>query len=302
MASSELRVSARRIARIVALGAGLALVGTTGAVAQWFDRGGPLPADAVTRMLMRRGFLEIDPPRFRGDVYVVTGVNARGIRVRLVIDAYDGMVLTRTPLDEALVPPRDIGRERMARRLPGEPYGEELREDDAFDLDEELPPPPQARGRIDRGELAPPPLTQGHRDDQFPRQREARRAEPTPAPKGSGAAPTAPKPAVEAKKPETERKAPATAALPSAPAKAAEPGAMPRAGAAMEPSEAATPKGEATKPEDKAASQAHRTAEQAPNRPVRVIEGVTPILPQSAEPPKIVVEEPPPVTPPTSLE
>ncbi len=37
-------------------------------------------------------------------------------------------------------------------------------------------------------------------------------------------------------------------------------------------------------------------------RPVRVIEGVTPVVPQSGEPPKITVEEPPAVTPPLSLE
>ena len=104
--------------------AGLLGAGLAPASAQWFGGFGggyaerPLPPTAIMRSLMRRGFIEIGRPRFDGAVYVVDGVNARGMRLRLVIDAFDGGVISRTRLDAPLLPPADVGRDRSARAAP----------------------------------------------------------------------------------------------------------------------------------------------------------------------------------------
>src|SRR5205085_9746979 len=88
---------------------------------------------------------------------------ARGLRVRLVIDAFDGGVISRTRLDAPLLPPREVGRERAPRLDPYRPYPpEEI---------EEAELPPRALGRapgrgfVDREDLPPPPLTQPRRGD-----------------------------------------------------------------------------------------------------------------------------------------
>src|SRR3954471_2420936 len=105
------------------LAAGLLGAGLAPASAQWFGGYGgfaerPLPPTAIMRSLMRRGFIEIGRPRFDGAGYVVEGVNARGMRLRLVIDAFDGGVISRTRLDAPLLPPAHGGRERSARAAP----------------------------------------------------------------------------------------------------------------------------------------------------------------------------------------
>ena len=128
------------------------------ASAQWFGglggyAEGPLPPTAIMRSLMQRGFIEIGRPRFDGAVYVVEGVNARGMRLRLVIDAFDGGVISRTRLDTPLLPPADVGRDRSARAAP-------LRGELEPDFDDDLAPRGRAPGqdfgreRIDRGEPA----------------------------------------------------------------------------------------------------------------------------------------------------
>src|SRR3954469_24133220 len=120
------------------LAAGLLGAGLAPASAQWFGGFGgygerPLPPTAIMRSLMQRGFVEIGRPRFDGAVYVVEGVNARGMRLRLVIDAFDGGVISRTLLDAPLLPRADVGRERAARAAP-------LREGFDPDFGEDLPP------------------------------------------------------------------------------------------------------------------------------------------------------------------
>ncbi|MFL5207778.1 MAG: hypothetical protein ACJ8CC_01360, partial [Microvirga sp.] len=122
--------------------AGLLGAGLAPASAQWFGglsgyAEGPLPPTAIMRSLMQRGFIEIGRPRFDGAVYVVEGVNARGMRLRLVIDAFEGGVISRTRLDAPLLPPADVGRDRSARAAPLR--GGELEPD----FDDDLPP----RGR-----------------------------------------------------------------------------------------------------------------------------------------------------------
>src|SRR5215213_11586946 len=146
------------------IAAGLLGAGVAPASAQWFGgfgggfEEGPLPPTAIMRSLMRRGFVEIGRPRFDGAVYVVEGVNARGMRLRLVIDAFDGAVISRTRLDAPLLPPADVGRERSARAAP-------LRGELEPDFDNDLAPRGPGRNlgqdfgreRIDRSDLPPLP-------------------------------------------------------------------------------------------------------------------------------------------------
>ncbi|MFL5169701.1 MAG: hypothetical protein ACJ8CX_03400, partial [Microvirga sp.] len=182
------------------LAAGLLGAGLAPASAQWFGGFGgyaerPLPPTAIMRSLMQRGFIEIGRPRFDGAVYVVEGVNARGMRLRLVIDAFDGGVISRTRLDAPLLPPADVGRERSARAAP-------LRGELEPDFDDDLAPRGRSLGqdfgreRIDRGDLPPPPGA-----------RRAERIEP-PLAGPPGAEPQRRR---EAKKPDPAARQPATA-------------------------------------------------------------------------------------------
>jgi hypothetical protein len=285
----------RRLARAALVAATLGLVPAAPASAQWFGTG-PIPPGQIVASLMRSGFLDIGRPRFDGAVYVVEGTNARGLRVRLVIDAFDGGVISRTRLDAPLLPPREVGRDRAARVDPYRGFP-------ADEMEEELPPPPYgrapgrgslepeemptgrapSRGLVEREELPPPPLGQQRRSDlppplveprlgppgappemQPPGQRQARRPEATPR------SPTA-LPA---------EKRPASSAGPKLPAKPRE--AAPASPAAPPPT--LDPSG-AGKPAEAQAQ------ESAPPRSVRVIEGVAPVVPKNAEPPKAA--EPP---------
>jgi len=49
----------------------------------------------VERMLMRRGFIEIEDIELRRDRYIVRAVRPNGALVRLAIDAYDGEIIAR---------------------------------------------------------------------------------------------------------------------------------------------------------------------------------------------------------------
>jgi len=99
------------------------------ASAQWLGAlpEGPIPPGSIVRSLMSRGFLEVGRPRFTGDVYIVEGVNARGMRLRLIVDAYDGSLVSRTRLDERLLPPGDVGGDRLARVEPFRGRGVSMR-------------------------------------------------------------------------------------------------------------------------------------------------------------------------------
>src|SRR3712207_8039756 len=65
------------------------------------------------------------PPR--SPLFPSTTLFRSGQRLRLVIDAYDGDLISRTRLDAPLLPPADVGRERAARIEPfrGGPRSEE---------------------------------------------------------------------------------------------------------------------------------------------------------------------------------
>ena len=299
------------------LAAGLLGAGLAPASAQWFGGLGgfeerPLPPTAIMRSLMRRGFIEIGRPRFDGAVYVVEGVNARGMRLRLVIDAFDGGVISRTRLDAPLLPPADVGRERSARAAP---FRGELEPD----FDEDLAPRGRSPGqdfgheRIDRGDLPPPPSA-----------RRAERIEPPLSgppgvmPPNAAARPAEPRPPVgaepprrrEAKKPDPAARQPATA-LPGKAKAATDPQAVPPAPpAAVEaakpapspPTAAAPPPVSAPAPDAQpVAPAASEKPAEAPQRTVRVIDGVAPVVPQASTAPK-AAEEPNEITPPAALD
>jgi hypothetical protein len=288
------RRAAGRLALCFAAALGIAIISPAPGQAQWFGYGdAPIPPGAIVRSLIRQGFIDIGAPRFDGSVYVVDGINARGARVRLVIDGYDGAVLSRIRLERPIMPPRDVG---PSRGRAGDPFEEEA---DAFD-------PPR-----------PAPWTERYdpREAELPRRverlgpvpdRKTARAEP-PSVRNPGAPTQSVRPAES----EPPRVAPA-----APPSEAAEPKARPAdkpsSRAAVAPSASskpeakpvspAAPKPKADQPKSSGAPEPKATEAPASSRSVRVIEGVTPVLPQGSAPPKVTVETPPEIVPPVTLE
>jgi hypothetical protein len=308
------------LARGLALATGFSLLAATPAAAQWFGSNGPMPPGAIMRALMQQGFAEIGRPRFDGRVYVVEGVNARGVPVRLVIDAYDGGVLSRTRLETPLMPPRGIGplRERGGDRFeeakefapPGRIPGPgrydpreaeprraerlesfELRrtEPRRFDRPDGYDPRETESRRVERPDQRPTRAARGEppalESPPNPAQAPARAATRAPAEPQSGAAPVEVSPP-PVKAPDTPA---TTAAITPAPPAAA------KAEIAAPPVAPVTPP-----PAPDPARPANRAlpgdapATEPPRRTVRVIEGVTPVGPPPAEPPKAGTREPRP--------
>jgi hypothetical protein len=285
-------ISGRRAAgwgvRVLAAAA-LGLAAAAPASAQWLGFGdGPLPPGAIVGRLMRQGFIEVDRPRFHGDVYVVDGVTARGQRVRLVIDAFDGGLVSRTRLETVPLPPRDVGPPRARSPERWEEAREFEPRTERFDP-REAPPPEAEPRRAER----PDQKSKGRTAKAKPPAASSRSAAKAPAEKPKADEPKAtPSLPVEAAAPKAEPKPAPTAAIsPTAPAK---PEIVP-------PAPTPAPKVEAAQPAAPAASEP--AAEPAgQQRSVRIIEGVAPIVPQPGEPPKITIEEPPEVTPPVTLD
>ncbi|MFL5213297.1 MAG: hypothetical protein ACJ8DH_05350 [Microvirga sp.] len=302
------------------LAAGLLGAGLAPASAQWFGglggyAEGPLPPTAIMRSLMQRGFIEIGRPRFDGAVYVVEGVNARGMRLRLVIDAFDGGVISRTRLDAPLLPPADVGRDRAARAAP-------LRGELEPDFDDDLAPRGPGRNlgqdfgreRIDRSDLPPLPGPRRAERIEPPLAGPPGAEPPRPLPPNAAVRPAEPRPSVgaepprrrEAKKPDPAGRQPATA-VPGKPKPATEPQAVPPAPTAPveaakpapSPPTAAAPPVSAPAPAAPAASE--KPAE-APQRTVRVIDGVAPVVPQASTAPKAAEEPKSEITPPAALD
>lgn len=310
--------------RTFALACGLGLFGAAPTQAQWFGfNDGPLPPGAIVRALMQQGFVDIGRPRFNGRVYVVDGVNARGFPVRLVIDAYDGGVLSRARLERPLLPPSEIGPPRgrpgsrfeeaeefvPPRRIPG-PDRDDLRE--AVPRRAERPdynePREAAPRRAARPEFDDLPNIEARRAERpEPRQNRSARNESPPLrdtltpvqPPASSAtrapAESLPTSSVEpASRPDQPAKNPAaTAAITTAPLDPPETAVVPSRPAAPVPSVTATIPPAQT-PEVSipakpiAPVEVARPAESAPTpaapRSVRVIPGVTPIGPRPAAP------------------
>jgi hypothetical protein len=309
---------------LIAAAAAAPLLMAAPASAQWF--GDPvMPPRAIGRIVMQQGYSGFSPPRLAGDVYIVNAIDQDGARVRLVIDAYDGRILrpvrsveelapprrarprddaawpeadddierdggrfgTRRPAREALVPPRSIGRE------PLEPLPRQAR----IDLDRE-PSEAPSLGREQRPTAAvrkePAPERPTARVEQPARQaatpakpsRPREAARPAPAVTPAVPVPIEPPKPEPAAKPTTTAAAPAPAApketgstTPAAPAPAIEPAKA----EASRPREAAAPPQPAPQPAATAS---------ASGAPVRVIGGVTPVLPQSSASPQKPSSEP----------
>jgi hypothetical protein len=52
------------------------------------------PADVVS-IVRNRGFYDVSPPYFRGDVYVVDATERKGLRVRLIVEPRSGEIVER---------------------------------------------------------------------------------------------------------------------------------------------------------------------------------------------------------------
>lgn len=302
----------RRTRLLILAAAAAAVLGSAPAAAQ-FSR--PLPPAAIVSALRDRGFEDFSRLRLDGTTYRLDATNRRGERVALVVDAYDAEILERAfrDRDDAILPPRDVGP-RTSRSLPPGRYDQRPPLDDGLppldDQDEEeeesraglddLPvvpapiyreslPPQQDFGTRDPGprelgardlgssnlgpqELSPlgrpaPVDTLGE-----PVRREAERAPPPPRTNPlalpdrvpEAPAPRTATPGVQGPSSTSSRPAPGVAPVPRAPA-----GPVAATPAAPKPP-AAEPK-----PEQKNAG-----AAPAPRSTVRIIGGVTPVIPR----------------------
>lgn len=275
-----------------------------------FGGRGPLPPSAIIDRLEDRGFEDVGRPRFNGRAYVVDATTPRGRRVTLLIDPYRGAVIDRMPLGdprgrdeiEAWVNPPGPGPvARPSRPFPPEeapdlrPRGEPPRREAARpNVGPVSPAEPAVRLPADP-RVAPEPGTAGRPLEgraETPR-REPERApraasRPEPGPSGGvygtnpGAAAPARRPAPEPAKPAQSPAPPAesrtTSLPPTAPSPAARPVPSPAVPTTTAPAARPVPPA-AERPPAQASAEPTR-----PRGPVRVIEGVTPINPGSANP------------------
>ncbi|MDB5511484.1 MAG: hypothetical protein JWR08_967 [Enterovirga sp.] len=262
----------------------------------------PLHREDIVDRLEDHGFEDIGRPRLQGSTYMVEALSPRGMHVRLVLDAFTGRILERVAVgdpggrvdepDPREVPSpnrgpagrADLGRSpydempNAPRYRPGEPDdGPASRRDTARPIEtSRIDSAPLARlptepPRPTDTRLAPENRTETRNPPRSPEPvREASRPAPSTTARGSqpglyGVNPERPA-AARAEKGE------AVASRPSKPAPApAAPKATPTAPAPT----AVLPAGAA---EAKPAAPPTSTAEaDAPRKPVRVIEGVTPM-------------------------
>jgi hypothetical protein len=249
------------------------------AAAQWYGRsyrynapappygyGGPsyarpLPRGAIVERLEDRGFEEVGRPRLEEDVYVVEATSRRGGAVQVIVDAYDGRILRQTPLSvarlspleddfDARVEPRRGGyppseMPNAPRWRPGEP--EPLPREAGRPAEPDIvAPAPRPRGRPSDPRLAPSEEPSAAGQGLNPESRRATR--PTAKPPGQETA-------VKPDKPVDRPVAPAARTSPAAP--------VPSAAARPDGAQPGTP--------------GPNTAQAGERKPVRVIEGVTPL-------------------------
>jgi hypothetical protein len=278
----------------------------------------PLPPYVVVERLEAQGYEDVGRPRYNGSVYEVEATGLSGARVRVVVDAFRGHVVDRYAISRGwrnedrgwfgnnVRPPEEAPPPRRYTNRPGP-------DDDLQDfLDRPARPVEPRLGPETRIETAPLPDARIEtRPSQPPRSADLPRpAEPaTPAlrpqesaPAGkveglnpeTGKAPEAAKPAAtrheRASRPEPNRQyeAARTDAKGSKPAKPAPsegsaavspPAPAPAVGPQDKPAEA-KPAVTAEKPAEKPAAE----AAPRPDKPVRVIQGVTPMNPETATP------------------
>ncbi len=121
-----------------------------------------MPRGAVHQMLRERGFAFRAPLRRNGRVYVADVVNPRGIRMRIIIDSYNGRIVQRFVQGGPPRPPRDVGRRYSSRAFPDLP----------FDAGPDAEPPPFAETPP---VVAPPTVRKGKNV----RSKKARRSKPS---------------------------------------------------------------------------------------------------------------------------
>lgn len=225
----------------------------------------PLSARAVVDQLEDAGYEQVGRPRFTGTLYIVQVTGPAGVRQELVVDAIRGVILNRTVVsipalrsrEEDSPPPRASG-------------GRQLDTDDLYrERDEPAPRRAQPRREAARPAPAPAPIEAGPVDP--PAQREA-----LPAPADPRLAPTAEPPARVSPRPFEGRSGPREASTDSRRnAEPKETGARPFG---VNPPPAAKPKEAEPKGVQKPV-QPKPVAEirDKPAKPVRVIQGVTPL-------------------------
>lgn len=290
----------------------------------------PLPPDLIVERLEDRGFEDVGRPRYNGSTYEVDATSPRGLRVRIVFDAFRGAELERyalgrgpeegrpaaanpqrgwfgnnvRPPEEAPVP------RRYSNRPPEEDDGPDTFERLSRPADRRLAPGPQvevgpplaslpaappASGRAVEPGLTPPPLGQAPartsaRPREVPASPERTAARPEAAPdlgKVEGVNPSATRPATRAPqneraaKPENNRQFEAARTDPAA----RKPATRPASEGAAVPILPAAPAPVVAAPATPSADKPAVTAESVrPEKPVRVIGGVTPMNPDGAEP------------------
>ncbi|MFV0282047.1 MAG: hypothetical protein ACK5JM_14965 [Rhodoblastus sp.] len=187
-----------------------------------------IPRRVVVRILGSRGYRLTAPPRLTGERIVAIGENARGRRMRFVIDGYSGELLRQTTLR----PPALRNGETFARRqAPGLDDGPDERfdaPDDRFDRPAEhrARPKAKAKPKAKPQTAARGPGSGKTLDAAKPA---AKKGANPPAPSQATKAPPAPSPA---EKPAKAKEAPATpqqAAAPTTPAPEEKPPLTPEA-------------------------------------------------------------------------
>jgi hypothetical protein len=266
------------------------------------DEDGPamVPPQRIMRWVARQGFSEVTRPRLDGSTYVIDGIADDGSRTRFVIDAYDGELISSRPVGRVADVAPDLGLRPPGLIPRGGPpeFGE-------------APVPPGVvprRGGPEYGAVAPLPPRGGPPEygETAPRLRPTVPSTPAPAPRQAmREEPGAAKPpgAVYGVNPGSvegaQKPAPKAAAKPPR-AAAVAPAAPPASPAPVAPA----PSGRAAAPAwvTPAPAPTPEQTASAPRGPVRVIEGVTPVLPKAEGTTEVRVPEPPPVTPPTTIQ
>lgn len=258
----------------------------TGAWAQWGGR--PLPPGEIVSTLRGRGFEDITRPRFAGTTYEVEATNRRGERVALVLDAFDAAILERSFRDrdhDVILPPRDVGP-RSSRLAPRERFDQPPRRGrwgEVAPLPDDRDEDEEDTARADIGDLPPLP-GRVYRETLPAPTEELRPMQPPLAPETLG----------EPVRREAERVQPQVRSNPLAlpegpppPKLAPRPAPPPVSGAAGPPRSAPGVAAPAPPPPPKTAAQSPPASEQpkaspaAPRR-VRIIGGVTPVIPRDA--------------------
>lgn len=235
----------------------------------YYDPDSPYPAprrisaDRVVERLEDMGYEDVGRPRFTGTLYIVEATTRHGMRLRIVVDAVRGIVLDRA----ALGPARALERSREALRR-GYPLENDDDGDDEEDGDRRrysATPDPFLDGLPERGPAARVP-SPGSRPVARPADPRLAPGEPAGRPfegrsgpvygTNPEAAPQKKKPVQQARRPNNPtagqgavQGSPAAPRPPASSEKALEPPAKPKPTAEVRP----------------------------PRRPVRVIEGVTPL-------------------------